>query len=74
MNELFKTLNTYVSYEMVNTLNHNIDLAEMLLKKLTSRTDKKIAKLILITSKMMLMHANDFMDHRILEKGKFTRR
>ena len=55
MNTLLKTLNTSVSHEMINTINYNIELAELLHNKLTQRTDKKIAKLILVTSKMVLM-------------------
>ena len=69
LNKLLKTLNASVSHDMLNTIGINIELAQMLFSKTKSKKDKRIIKLIIVASKMVLLQANDLIDHRILEHG-----
>ena len=58
---------------MESTLKHVIEAAEMLHKRVGSRTDKKIAKFIVSTSKFVYMHANSLSDYRMLEINRFKK-
>ena len=69
LNDLLKTLNASVSQEMSNTIGINIEVAQRLLERVTTRNDKKLIKLIIFSSKKVLLQANDLIDHRILEHG-----
>ena len=67
INSLLKTLNVSVSHDMVHKIGINIEIAQLLLEKLTSSKDKKLVKMIIVASKTALLLANDLIDHRIIE-------
>lgn len=48
-------------------------MAERLCKNLKKfHREKKIAETILISSKLVIMHANDLIDEKIIENGVFV--
>ena len=57
---------------MLGPLKINVEFAEYLIRHLTSPFMKKKAYLILISSKLVLFHANDLLDLRFLQTGNFT--
>ena len=71
-NKLLKTLNASVHHEMLTPLKANVEMAERLYRCLHSFPhEKKLAQTISYTSRLLLLHANDLLDHRIIEKGGF---
>lgn len=73
MNRLLKLLNTSVHHEMLAPLKANVDIAERLIKNLRKfKIQKKMAETILISSQMVMLHANDMLDQRIIENGSFV--
>ena len=65
-------LSTTVHHELLGPLKSNVDFAEYLVKHLKDSRMRKKAKLILISSKMIIFHANDMLDLRFLQTGNFT--
>ena len=60
---LLKTLNASVHHEMVVPLKVNIEMAERLKSNLSKFPfERKLCESILISSNMVLLHANDFLD------------
>ena len=57
---------------MLVPLRSNVEFAEYLIKHLTQSSMKRKAQLILISSKLLMFHANDLLDMRFLQNGKFT--
>ena len=72
-NNLLKTLIASVHHEMVVPLKVNVEMAERLSIKLTDfPSELKLVENILIASNIVLMHAHDFIDQRLIEKGSFV--
>ena len=72
-NNLLETLIASVHHEMVVPLKVNVEMAERLIINLAGMpAEKKLAENILIASNIVLMHAHDFIDQRLIEKGSFV--
>ena len=72
-NRLLKALNTSVHHEMLAPLQTNVEVAERLVKFLKkSPKEMDMAQTILISSRMVMLHANDLLDQRIIENGIFV--
>ena len=59
-------LSTTVHHELLGPLKSNIDFADYLVRHLKDSNMRKKAKLILISSKMIMFHANDMLDLEFL--------
>ena len=71
--EFLKTLNTTVHHEMITPLSANVEICHRLLKKLkNNELMQKLVKVLLVSSQMIMMHANDLLDQRIIESGSFV--
>lgn len=72
-NELLRTLNTTVHHEMLAPLRANVEICKRLLIKLKKDQDAlRLIQIMLVSSQMVMMHANDLLDSRIIEKGSFV--
>ena len=70
---MLKTLNASVHHEMVVPLRVNLEMAQRLKKSLIKFPyERKLCENILISSNMVLLHANDFLDQTLIEKGIFV--
>ena len=73
MNNLLKTLNASVHHEMLVPLKVNVEMAHRLLKSLKKfPVERKLCENILISSNIVLLHANDFLDQTLIERGVFV--
>ena len=65
-NRLLSTLNTSVHHEMLGPLKINIDIVKRLIKQLKkmekSQKLQEMASVVLISSRQILLHANDLLD------------
>ena len=61
VSNLHKSLSASVHHEMIGPLRSNVQLAESLVESLTNDSLKKKAELVLITSKLVLFHADDLL-------------
>ena len=65
-NRMLNALNMSVHHEMLGPLRINIDTASQLIKLLnrqnSSVTTRKLAQMILVSSKLLLLHAHDLLD------------
>ena len=59
-------------HEIMTPLKVNIALAENLSTLLDVTDLKEMAQMISVSSKLILFHANDMLDHRIIEHGGFA--
>ena len=58
-----KTLNTTVHHEMLAPLRANVDICKRLLENFKyEEASKKLIQIILVSSQMVMMHANDLLD------------
>ena len=71
-NLLLKTLNATVHHEMIAPLKGNLELSMRLIRSVQSSTQKKMAQTIFVSTQLLMMHANDLLDLRIIEHGSFT--
>ena len=71
-NRLLTTMTASMHHEIMTPLKVNIAIAENL-STLEDITDlKEMAQMISVSSKLILFHANDMLDHRIIEHGGFA--
>ena len=71
--KLLNRLNHSVHHELLGPLRSNVDIAEALVKKLKNQLQlQEMAKLIEISSKLIMFHANDMLDMQFLQNGRFT--
>ena len=70
-NRLLQALNASAHHEMLGPLKANVEFSSHLESKLKDIEHKKMCKTINISSRMLLFHANDLLDHRILQNGHF---
>ena len=57
-----KMLTASVSHEMLGPLGANVQISERLLRKVENESIRKMIKLNLISSKLVMCHANDLVD------------
>ena len=73
VNNLLKTLNATVHHEMIVPLNVNLDMATRLKKCLKNFPHElKLVDTMLISSNIVLLHAHDLLDQRLIEEGTFV--
>ena len=62
-----------VHHSMIGPLKSNLALSMRLIRNLTqNKMMKEAAKSIFITTQMLMLHANDLLDLRIIEQGSFV--
>ena len=59
--DLIKSLSTSVHHEMIGPLRSNVQFAQQLIDHISQPQLRKKAELILITSKLVLFHADDLL-------------
>ena len=70
---LLKTLNTTVHHEMLAPLKANIQICERVLRLVKDQPHlKELVQTLFISSQMLMLHANDMLDQRIIENGSFV--
>ena len=69
---LLKTLNATVHHEMLAPLKGNLELSMRLNRSVKSKMQKKMAQTIFISTQLLMMHANDLLDQRVIEQGSFN--
>ena len=71
-NRLLKTMNASMHHEILTPLKVIVQIAERL-KTLQDFTQlKEMAQIVSVSSKLVLFHANDLLDHRIIQNGSFA--
>ena len=71
---MLSMLNTFVHHEMLSPIKSTVTLAETLKESLKGRAfikEKEMAQTIYTSSKLLQLHANDLLDHKIIERGVF---
>ena len=71
-NRLLKTLNTSVHHEMLAPLKANLEISMRLLKQLKQEHQKHMVRTIIISSQLLMLHANDLLDQSFIEHGSFV--
>ena len=71
MSEILSTLNASIHHEMITPLGGNVDMADWLLKRVKDEEQLEMVRIMHVNSKLVLLHANDLLDHRIIQNGKF---
>ena len=69
---LLKALNATVHHEMLAPLKGNLELSSRLIRTVQNKMQKKMAQTIFISTQLLMMHANDLLDQRVLEQGSFN--
>ena len=72
---LLRTINQSVHHEMLGPLKTNVEIAEQLsalCSKYNLKKLKEMTQIIFISSKGLLLHANDLLDQRIIQNGRFA--
>ena len=59
---LLRALNASAHHEMLGPLRANIDISTRLIKQLKDDELKRMSQTILISSQLVLLHANDLLD------------
>ena len=65
-------MNASVHHEMIAPLKGNIEILTRLITKLKDRKLAQMGKTVLTTMQMLMLHANDLLDHQIIENGAFV--
>ena len=69
---MLKALNTSVHHEIIAPLKANVDIAKRLITCLIEfPSEQMLAQTILTSSQMVMLHAHDILDQRIIENGSF---
>ena len=72
-NMLLKTLNTTVHHEMLAPLKANVQICERVLRSVKDQPHlKEMVQTLFVSSQMLMLHANDMLDQRIIENGSFV--
>ena len=69
MNQKLKRLNAVVYQDASSLLKANAQLCERLLAELKNKQKKKKINVILVTSKLVLLHLNDLINKALIETG-----
>ena len=70
--KLLQALNASIHHEMLTPLGTNVMIADRLLNTVESNQQKRMVQLILTCSNLALFHANDLLDHKIIQNGSFS--
>ena len=71
-NRLLTMLNASMHHEILTPLKVTVQIAERL-KTLEDVTQlPEMAQIVSVSSKLVLFHANDLLDHRIIQNGSFA--
>ena len=57
---------------MLAPLKGNLELAMRLNRSVKNKMQKKMAQTIFISTQLLMMHANDLLDARVIEQGSFS--
>ena len=72
-NLLLKHLNATVHHEMLAPLKANIEISGRIIRRLKRDPETcKMARIIFVSSQMVMLHANDMLDQRIIDTGSFV--
>ena len=72
-NSLLRTLNTTVHHEMLAPLKANIQICGRVLRLVRDQPQtKEMVQTLFVSSQMLMLHANDMLDQRIIENGSFV--
>ena len=71
MSQILSTLNASIHHELITPLSSNVEMANQLLCSVDDPGLNEMAHCIYVNSKLVLLHANDLLDHRIIQNGKF---
>ena len=66
------TIYSMVHHEMIGPLKSNEESAVRLIRQLKDPDLRQHAQIILICSKQVLLHANDMLDQKLLQNGRFV--
>lgn len=69
---MLSLLNSSVTHEMLTPLKCIIEFAQMLIKELQSSPLRRVAELVLSTSKLLLSEVKSLLDRNMIEKNLFT--
>ena len=69
--ELMTTLYSSVHHEMLGPLKNALAASVRLIRSLNDQNHREIAQIIMICTKQVLLHANDLLDQKFIENGKF---
>ena len=58
--------------KMLNPLAINVEVAERLIQQSDDGELKDMAQVILVNSKIVMFHANDVLDHKMIQNGNFV--
>ena len=59
-------------HEMLTPLAINVEVAGRLIHQSDDGELKDMAQLILVNSKIVMLHANDLLDHKMIQNGNFV--
>ena len=68
---LLRALNASAHHEMLGPLRANIDISTRLIRQLKDEELKRMSQTILISSQLVLLHANDLLDSQSLQNFRF---
>ena len=68
---LLRTLCTSIHHEVIGPLKVTIECAHRIMRQTNSHQIARMGKTIHLTSKLLLLHANDLLDQRIIENDGF---
>ena len=71
INRLLRARNASAHHEMLGPLQANIDISTRLVKRLKDKELKRMSQTIMISSQLVLLHANDLLDQQILLHHRF---
>ena len=71
-NHMLTMMNANIHHEIVTPLKVNINVAEKLSKLKDVSQLKEMAQIVSVSSKLVLFHANDMLDHRLIQVGNFA--
>ena len=57
---------------MLAPLKANMELSTRLFRRMKTESDRQLAQTINISCNMLLLHAHDLLDQRIIENGSFS--
>ena len=65
------TLYSCVHHEMLGPLKNSFEASVRLIRSLTDQNLRELAQIIMICTKSVQLHANDLLDQKFIENGKF---
>ena len=71
-NRLLTTLNASMHHEILTPLKVTIQIAERLKTLEDFSQLKEMAQIVSVSSRLVLFHANDLLDHKIIQNGSFA--